>query len=318
LCGKNAESLTKRDHSHTRNAMARWMNANEWTVDENEFYMVRMYGLLQRNLPVIDGLRFTRAESQTLVRLIQINRCNAIAVYAFAMLLRHGEYPLAMMATELWLGDALTFVRGFVCVMDCGTNTHIPGTDRLHAIHQTGIARQVFVDTQARCLHGGVIHLAMVRLLSALYVTANVSDGDWMRSQLFHDRNDTSPTQYIRKRVYCVFPAPSLNNRNKTLILAPTLSTISRANLHALLMHVMTQRRVDAWAYIIQSSSYARATFIDQCSVDQGAFFRLAMRWVCDKELTPEDCSAFQVDVVKDCIIDLSVDVIMQVPDIPL
>ena len=106
-------STTKTDtDTDTHGAMARWMNANQWTVAESEFYMVRMYHLMQRNLPVDDSPRFQRAESEPLIRLIQTNRQNATAVYAFAMLLRHGEFPVTMNAIESWLSDERTVAWG--------------------------------------------------------------------------------------------------------------------------------------------------------------------------------------------------------------
>lgn len=105
------EAATKTD---THAAMARWMNANQWTVDESEFYMVHLYRLMQRNLPVDDSPRFQRAESEPLVHLIQTNRHNATAVYAFAMLLRHGEFPVAMNVIDSWLSDERTLARGRV------------------------------------------------------------------------------------------------------------------------------------------------------------------------------------------------------------
>ena len=186
-------STTKTDtDTDTHGAMARWMNANQWTVAESEFYMVRMYHLMQRNLPVDDSPRFQRAESEPLIRLIQTNRQNATAVYAFAMLLRHGEFPVTMNAIESWLSDERTVAWG--CVRQ---DAHIPTTDGLYAIHRFGIVRQVFLDTQRRCLHGGVIRLAMQRLLAALYITANRTDGDWMRSRLFNGK--PSSTQYIHR-----------------------------------------------------------------------------------------------------------------------
>lgn len=90
--------------SETRTALRQWMNANQWTTSENEFYMARIYHLAHRNILVVGGPRFQRAESDVLTTLVQTCRPSAVSVYAFALLIRNGEWPVTSIRNMIVTG----------------------------------------------------------------------------------------------------------------------------------------------------------------------------------------------------------------------
>ena len=104
------QDWTSRDNHNEdtarRCALDRWLNANEWTTDPREFFVARLYHLLRRTVPVAGGPRFEMSEVQVLTTFIRENRPKTMAVYAFAMLLRHANWHVALQACEEWLGDA--------------------------------------------------------------------------------------------------------------------------------------------------------------------------------------------------------------------
>lgn len=163
-------------------AVHRWMNANQCTGTPMEFLMERIYEALKRTIEVVGGPRFTHTHTEMLRGLVEKHRPGRLSVYAFGMLLRTGDWPSAMRATDHWLGDKHTIGCGAVC----RSTYRAIEVDALLAIHRSGLLQEFVTNTRARCVHGGLTNLAMRRLLAGLYITADGDDGKWMCSSGGH------------------------------------------------------------------------------------------------------------------------------------
>ena len=116
-------------------AVHRWMNSNQYTGNPKEFLMERIYEVLRRTVDVVGGPRFTRTNTELLRGLIEKHRPSRLSVYAFGMLIRTGDWPSAMRATDHWLGDEHSIGCGAVCV---GGHTGLHGP--MHSLPFTGPA----------------------------------------------------------------------------------------------------------------------------------------------------------------------------------